>query len=209
MKASGAIFRAKHLFNRLLQAADPVLFRIAPLALDFARPQLRSYATGLVAVAAAAVLLSLSLWQSDLARERVAVLDAELLSQGVDREAERSRARQAPLRSGDLDERVRKANRVIRQLSTPWDDVFGAIAAVAGEDIALLTLESDPATAQVRAGLEARNAGGMLDYMERLRKDGRLAPAVLLSHQVIVEDPNRPVRFTFSASWISAKPAPN
>ena len=185
------------------------LLRTPPLALDFARPQSRSHSAGLAAVAVGALLLTLALWQSDLARERVATLDAELVSLGVDREAERKRASQPVARGGDTDERVRKANRVIRQLSTPWDDVFSAISAANGEHIALLSLESDPATAQVRAGAEARNAQGMLDYLERLRTDGRLAPAILQSHQVMLEDPSRPVRFTFSASWTSAKSAPN
>lgn len=192
-----------------LKRALSVLLRTPPLALDFARPQSRSHGTGLAAVAVGAVLLTLALWQSDLARERVTTLDAELVSLGVDREAERNRASQPVARGGDTDERVRKANRVIRQLSTPWDDVFSAISAANGEHIALLTLESDPATAQVRAGAEARNAQGMLDYLERLRTDGRLAPAILQSHQVMLEDPSRPVRFTFSASWTSAKSAPN
>ena len=197
-------------------AAHPALRRVMsallctpPLALDFARPQSRSHSTGLAAVAVGAVLLTLVLWQSDLLRERVAALDAELVSLGVDREAERKRASQPVARGGDTDERVRKANRVIRQLSTPWDDVFSAISAANGEHIALLSLESDPVTAQVRAGAEARNAQGMLDYLERLRTDGRLAPAILQSHQVMLEDPSRPVRFTFSASWTSAKSAPN
>jgi hypothetical protein len=185
------------------------LLRTPPLALGFARPQSRSHSTGLAAFAVGAVLLTLVLWQSDLLRQRVAALDAELVSLGVDREAERNRDSQPVARSGDVDERVRKANRVIRQLSTPWDDVFSAISTANGEQIALLSLESDPATAQVRAGAEARNAQGMLDYLERLRTDGRLAPAILQSHQVMLEDPSRPVRFTFSASWTSAKSAPN
>ena len=49
------------------------------------------------------------------------------------------------------------------------------------------------------------NLVSMINYLDHLRKDGRLSPAVLLSHQVMVEDPNRPFRFTFSASWTSAK----
>ncbi|MEI6303313.1 MAG: hypothetical protein WCR74_17865 [Betaproteobacteria bacterium] len=204
-----ALARVKRAAQPAISPVMAVLFRTPALALNFAAPQSRSHATGLAAVAAGAVLLALALWQSDLARERVASLDAELVSLGVDREAERNRSSQPAARGGDLDERVRKANRVIRQLSTPWHDVFGAIATANGEHSALLSLESDPATAQVRAGAEARNAQEMLEYLERLRIDGRLAPAILQSHQVIVEDPSRPIRFTFSASWTSAKSAPN
>ena len=207
--SSGVARLKKAAAHPALKRALSVLLRTPPLALDFARPQSRSHGTGLAAVAVGAVLLTLALWQSDLARERVATLDAALVSLGVGRDAERNRASQPVARGGDTDERVRKANRVIRQLSTPWDDVFSAISAANGEHIALLSLESDPATAQVRAGAEARNAQGMLDYLVRLRTDGRLAPAILQSHQVMLEDPSRPVRFTFFASWTAAKSAPN
>ena len=207
--SSGVAWLKKAAAHPALKRALSVLLRTPPLALDFARPQSRTHGTGLAAVAVGAVLLTLALWQSDLARERVATLDAALVSLGVGRDAERNRASQPVARGGDTDERVRKANRVIGQLSTPWDDVFSAISAANGEHIALLSLESDPATAQVRAGAEARNAQGMLDYLERLREDGRLAPAILQSHQVMLEDPSRPVRFTFFASWTAAKSAPN
>ena len=119
----------------------------------------------------------------------------------------RERRRAAP--SVDAEERVRKANRVIRLLSPPWEDVFLTLEAENGKDIALLSLEPDPVTAQVRVAAEARDTLAMLDYLERLRLGGRLSPAVLQSHQVVIEDPNRPLRFGFTASWNSAKSAPN
>ena len=77
-----------------------------------------------------------------------------------------------------------------------------------GQHIALLSMESDPSNAEVRVAAEARNVQKMLEYLERLRQDGRLSPAILQSHQVMIEDPSRPVRFTFTASWTSVKKAP-
>lgn len=197
----------KHTMSRLLPRVRLSPQRAPRLALDFAQGQRRSRGAGLAAIAIGAVLLSLALWQSDRLGGRVAELDAELATLGVDRDAERRRTSQSPARGADLDERVRKANRVIRQLSTPWEDVFGGIEAADSADVALLSLESDPVTAQVRAGAEARNAQGMLDYLERLRQDGRLSPAILQSHQLMTEDPNHPIRFSFAASWTSAKHA--
>ena len=61
----------------------------------------------------------------------------------------------------------------------------------------------------VRVGAEARTTEAMLEYLERLRTSARLSPAVLQTHQVMTEDPHRPIRFTFTASWISAKSAQN
>lgn len=181
------------------------LRRAPALLLDFAQPQRRSMAPGFAAIAIGMVLLSLASWQSDRFQSRVGELEAELSALGFDRGAERRQAAQTRLRGADLDERVQKANRVIRQLSTPWEDVFGSIEAANNDDIALLSLDSDPASALVRANVEARNTQGMLAYLDRLRVDGRLAPAILQSHQIMTEDPNRPVRFSFTASWTSAK----
>jgi len=182
--------------------------RAPTLALDFALPQRQSRAMGLVAIALAAVLLSLVLWQSEKGRERVSTLEAELTTLGVKQDAGRVRRPPAAATGVEIEERVRKANRVIRQLSTPWEDVFGGIERANGKDIALLSLESDPSNAEVRVGAEARNAAKMLEYLERLRQDGRLSPAILQSHQVMLEDPSRPIRFTFTASWTFVKKSP-
>ncbi len=181
--------------------------RAAALALDFGQPQQRPRMAGMLACSLGALLLALVVWQSDRAHERVAEHESELASLGVKRDAEQQR--QARGSGADLEDRVRRANRVIRQLSTPWEDVFKAIDSTTGANVTMLSLESDPVSAEVRAAAEARNTKAMIDYLERLRSDGRLSPAILLSHQVMIEDPSRPIRFTFSASWISAKHAQN
>jgi len=184
------------------------LQRAPALALDFAQAQAQSRAKGMVVVAVAALLLSLALWQSDKAQERVSRLEAELNSLGVKNDAGRIRSAPVAATGVELEDRIRKANRVIRQLSTPWEDVFGGMESANGQHIALLSMESDPGNAEVRVAAEARNVPKMLEYLERLRQDGRLSPAILQSHQLMIEDPSRPVRFTFTASWTSVKKAP-
>ena len=182
------------------------LFGVHRLQLDFGRKQQRPQGTGLAAMAIGALALTLSLSQSDQVRGRLSDLESEVSTLGGNRKAERQRGKAASTARGpELDDRVRKANRVIRLLSTPWADAFGAIDAANGNDVALLGLDSDPAAAQVRATAEARNTKAMIEYLERLRLDGRLSPVVLQSHQIMTEDPNRPIRFTFAASWTSAK----
>ncbi len=183
--------------------------RAAALALDFGQPQQRPRMAGMLACSLGALLLALVMWQSELAHERVAEQESELASLGVKRDAQQQRQARGAGSGVDLEDRVRRANRVIRQLSTPWEDVFKAIESTTGGNVTMLSLESDPVSAEVRAAAEARNTTAMIDYLERLRSDGRLSPAILLSHQVMIEDPSRPIRFTFSASWISAKHAQN
>lgn len=184
------------------------LRRAPRMELDFARAQSQSRGVALGVIAVSALLLCLVIWQSEKSEGRVALLEAELATMGASREAAGTRAAPTTVNGVELDERMVKANRVIRQFSTPWDDVFSGIEKAGGEHVALLSLESDPANAQVHIGAEARNFKKMLEYLERLRKDGRLSPAILQSHQVMVDDPSKPIRFTFTASWTSAKKAP-
>ncbi len=195
--------------SRLRAWAERLAPRQPAPEFDFARPQGRPRGPGVAALACGAVLLTLVLMQSDLQRERIETLDAELRALGVDRQAERDRERRRAPPPADTEERVRKANRVIRLLSPPWEDVFLTLEAENGRDVALLSVEPDPVTAQVRVAAEARDTLAMIDYLERLRLGGRLSPAVLQSHQVVTEDPNRPLRFGFTASWKSARSTPN
>ena len=193
-------------WGRVSSALAP---RPGPMQLDFSRAQTRARGPALVAMGIGAIVLSLALWQSDMHAERIAGLEAELLSLGYDRAAERRRAEKPQKNGEETEERVKKANAVIRRLATPWDDVFTTIEKQNGRDVAVLSLEPDPTSAQVRVGAEARNPGAMLDYLERLRNSSILSPAILQSHQVMTEDPNKPIRFSFTASWTSAKRATN
>ena len=187
-----------------------ISLRVRPtprLELDFARAQSQSRGIGLAVITMSMMLLMLLIWQSEQSEARVAALEAELTSLGASRESSSKSDAPTTVNGVDLEERIVKANRVIRQFSTPWDDVFSGIEKASGEHVALLSLESDPANAQVHVGAEARSFKKMLEYLERLRLDGRLSPAVLQTHQVMVDDPNKPIRFTFTASWTSAKKA--
>jgi hypothetical protein len=177
----------------------------AGLTLDFASGQQRSRGVAIALTLSGFLILGLAIDRSDTHKQQIAALESELTRWGINPEADRQRQERLAASGEEIEERVRRANRIIRQLSTPWEDVFLAIESSRSEDVTMLSLESDPNAAEVRASGEARNAVSMINYLDHLRKDGRLSPAVLLSHQVMVEDPNRPFRFTFSASWTSAK----
>jgi Tfp pilus assembly protein PilN len=192
--------------RRLQSSAVPAP---AHLMLDFASPQRRPSGPGLAALLIGATLLSLAMMQSDMQASRIASLESELSALGVDIEARRNKERRPSQKSADLDDRVAKANRIIKLLSPPWEDVFNTVESLNGKDIAILSLEPELGSAQVRIGAEARNTRAMFDYLERMRNSGRLSPVVLQAHQVMTEDPHKPIRFGFTASWITAKNATN
>jgi len=185
------------------------VFSPQPLLIEFSRPQRRPHGPGLAALGIGVTLLVLAMMQSDIQASRIASLQSELAGLGVDIAARRQRENRPAPRAADIDDRVAKANRIVRLLSPPWEDVFVTVEALNGKDIAVLSLEPEPASAQVRIGAEARNTPAMFQYLERMRNSGRLTPVVLQSHQIMTEDPHKPVRFGFTASWISAKNAIN
>ncbi len=99
-------------------------------------------------------------------------------------------------------EEIRLANRVIDQITLPWDRLFHAVESVANGRVALLGITPDQAGGTVELSAEAADVEAMFDYVNRLQRAPSLARVYLLSHQVNARDPQRPVRFTVTASWI-------
>jgi dipeptidyl aminopeptidase/acylaminoacyl peptidase len=96
---------------------------------------------------------------------------------------------------------VKRANEVLRQLSLPWEELLQAVESAAGREIALLALEPDTEKQVVKISGEARDMAGLLDYITRLEEQKVFGPVFLQSHQVQLQDPERPVRFSLLAVW--------
>lgn len=187
---------AKRFVSAAFRPAGPPVLR-----LDFGHPQRIGRSSALAICSVGVVLLSFASWHSDRAVERVETLQAELSAlQGKGRGERASVAAMKP-RTGDVGERVRRANAVIRALGLPWGNVFASLEEANGGDVALLALEPDSVRAAVRGSVEARNAMAMTTYLDALGHSRAVSMPVLLSHQIMTEDPQRPVRFTFTATW--------
>ena len=97
---------------------------------------------------------------------------------------------------------TKRANEVISQLTLPWDQLFSAVEDAADKDVALLAIQPDRRKGVVTIGGEAKDIAAMLDYMRRLGGEKSLKGVALLSHQIQLNDPQKPVRFDLSAKWI-------
>lgn len=97
---------------------------------------------------------------------------------------------------------INRANEVIDQLARPWDQLFAAIEEAAGKDIALLAIQPEKTKGIVTISGEARDFMAMLDYIRRLNQVYPLRNVDLLSHQVQQQDPQKPVHFNLSATWV-------
>ena len=173
--------------------------------IDFAAPSLRRtlfHTTPLAwTLLGAGLCLALALaWQGEryLAEERA--FEAELAAQ-----ARRApvvpavqRAARAPAVSAA---QANAVNAAIAQLNLPWRDLAAALADATPASIALLALEPDAKRRTLRISAEARNSDDMLAYITRLQAEEWFTSVVLMRHEVMQEDPNRPLRFQVSVQW--------
>jgi Tfp pilus assembly protein PilN len=71
--------------------------------------------------------------------------------------------------------------------------------------VALLQIESDVDKQHVKISAEARTLGAMLDYLRDLEGRSILSDVYLQSHQIQQQDPERPVRFVLTATWLARR----
>lgn len=107
-----------------------------------------------------------------------------------------------PRGAKDLDERLLAARAVIDQLSIPWDNLFEALENIEQNGIALLAVSPDPRKNRIKLSGEAKNLEAMLAYHRSLARSPTFSDASLTTHDVVQQDPQLPVRFTATATWI-------
>jgi hypothetical protein len=98
-----------------------------------------------------------------------------------------------------LDEEARTADAVLRQLTLPWPDIIRTIEEAATRDVAVLQMQPDALRRELRLSAEARNQDMMLEFLRRLASAKALGDVHIVSHQVQMEDPQRPLQFSILA----------
>ncbi len=110
-----------------------------------------------------------------------------------------------PLPSVDsetLQTEVRAANEVLQQLALPWNTLFTALESTGDKQIALLSIQPDAGKRIVRISGEAKDFDALLAYMARIEQSKILRQVYLNSHEIRVQDAEKPVRFALTATWI-------
>lgn len=110
-----------------------------------------------------------------------------------------------PIPKARLDEQVKNAEAVVRQLALPWALLIHALEEAATKDVAILQLQPDAQQRLLKITAEARDNDAMLEYLRKLAAAKALFRVHLLSHQVQSEDPQRPIQFSVQA-WFKATP---
>jgi Tfp pilus assembly protein PilN len=92
-------------------------------------------------------------------------------------------------------------NAAIAQLNLPWRALHDAVRAATPPSVALLALEPDARKRVLRITAEAKNSDDMLAYVRLLEREEWFASVTLVRHELLEQDPNRPLRFQLDAGW--------
>jgi hypothetical protein len=101
---------------------------------------------------------------------------------------------------------VKQANQIVRQLSQPWNALFNAVEAPSGSGIALLSMDPDLQKGTVIIGGEAKDLNALLKYVRQLASVEIFGSVHLQNHQILQEDPEKPLRFSLLAHWKAGAP---
>ncbi|HZN27384.1 MAG TPA: hypothetical protein VFB75_24365 [Burkholderiales bacterium] len=167
------------------------------LDLDHFAPPRRPRWLGFLLLAAAAIVAGEVTQQY---REAQLALERQQAVQGM-LNVQRPAAKSIP--KARLDEQVRNAEAVVRQLTLPWGRLIETLETTGTKDIAILQLQPDAQQRVLRITAEARNQEAMVEYLRRLSEVPGFAYVHLLNHQVQQENPQRPIQFAAQASFRS------
>lgn len=166
--------------------------------IDFsgARPATPAWALALFAVGAAICIAAV--WRMSAITMREARTAADIERARVVLAAGRPSA----LPQARLPEaRAKAINDAIVQLNLPWQALFQSLEKVKPANVALLGLEPNGERHTLRILAETKQPEDMLDFVRLLRAQPQFTYAVLTRHEVNLQDPNRPLRFTVEAVW--------
>lgn len=174
------------------------------LSLDFERSRSQAaelaraalLVTGL-AVLAVSTVVCVERWGA-LAAMRERAEDLRLMAR---RSAGALRAR--PEDTQEVEAEVRRANALLEQINLPWLDLLDTIESTRGDTVALLSIQPDARRHTVRIAAEAKSLGEALEYVRRLGAHPRLSGVYLVSHEIVQQDAQKPVRVQLLAGWRS------
>jgi hypothetical protein len=99
-----------------------------------------------------------------------------------------------------LDEQVKQAQAVLRQLALPWSQMVESLESAAMPGVAVLQVQPDAQQRVLRVTAETQTQEAMLDYLRRVGAARTFGDVHLVSHQVHLEDARQPIQFALQAT---------
>lgn len=168
------------------------------LELDYVAPPRRSPWAGIAVLALSLGVAGLLTLHYGDVRSELAAADAArgLLNEGRP-------ARAVPRER--LEDETKQVDAIVKQLTLPWAQMIETIENASTGEVAVLQLQPEAEQRRLRLTGEAKSREAMLKYIRRLDQAKALSEVHLVSHQVQVDDPSRPIQFALQASFKGAK----
>lgn len=99
----------------------------------------------------------------------------------------------------------KSARQALRQLAVPWAPVFQALEHTATPEVAVLQVEPQAQQGVLKITAEARHPAAMFRYLRALEREPNLTRVHLASHEVLLDRPHKPMRFSAEASFGRAR----
>lgn len=160
---------------------------------------------GLLAVVLllAGLLLAADVWLEDSVL-RGNLSEAKSRLEQAQRRAERldaGRRNNRPENVFNADE-SKAMRQAISAIRVDWEALYHGIDQSVSEEVSLLAIRPSVTARSVQISGEARDMAAALAFVESLRREP-LAQVVLLSHQIKQSDPQHPIVFEISATWLT------
>ncbi len=94
------------------------------------------------------------------------------------------------------------AEQIMSRLSENWEALFADIESVKNDNVAILLIEPEKETGQLRLMGEAKDYASVLTLVAQLRARRSFADVFLQQHEIKRDDPQHPVNFTVSMRWV-------
>ncbi|MHA6844615.1 hypothetical protein [Ralstonia syzygii] len=170
--------------------------------IDFQRRATPAHPAVLLALLLALGALAFNLYRYDSAHTSTLRLQARWLAESQRAEASAKTVAAAPLSPA----RIEAVNSATATLNLPWDRLLSSVERSLGDDIALLSLQPDPARQQLHLDAEAKDAHAMLDYVAQLGATVGFRNVALKHHEINDQNPYKPYRFQVDMEWQEATP---
>lgn len=174
---------------------------VQPLRLDFVRYPGPSLPGVLLLLSGIAVTL-LFAWQYEL---------ANVMQEKALRELEKARevtVSQLPVATSQPAEQTeaekRRVHDIELMLARPWNSLFVSLEKSSMDDVALLAVQPDAATGQLRITAEAKDFDTIPAYLQRLAASGNLRDIHLIKNEEREGERDHAVRFMVGAVWRSS-----
>lgn len=171
------------------------------LELDFIAAPPRVPPAGALLIAAGLLAGALAAGHFAALRSEASGLEARLEGVRAERPGRVLGKGASPEFSADLT----RARAVVGRLAAPWEEMFDEVEAAIGSDVALLAVQPDLVKARLTLTGEARGLKQVVAFAARLNRGKAVGDALFTTHEVRVQDPQRPVRFTLEARWRGAE----